>query len=186
MFRFCCAGLVLASFAGCASKQKDGTDCDSSTAAGCASGDADTDSDADTDTDTDTAAGASFSASWDSTGVTITVENGSGVYTLGMAETDPENHDPWTGEDCLKGYFDSHDNLTLLYCHPLTSTGASFTSGGDPAMLDENTETVFVQNQDLVITYAVWDEAHTSCWTFGADTTYYTYSDSTCVAASGD
>jgi len=115
----------------------------------------------------------SFSDSWSASGVTISITDGSGTYTLGMAETDPASSDPWTGEDCLDGYTLS-DGTVLLYCHPLSSSGGAFSSGGDPNDLDEDNETVFTSALENVITYAAWSDSSGECWTWGADTSYYT------------
>ncbi len=121
-----------------------------------------------------------FSSSWSSSGVTISIENGSGSYTLGMAETDPASPDPWTGEDCLDGYTLSTGEV-LLYCHGLSSSGGALSSGGDPNALAEGSETVFTSALEDVITYAVWSDTSGECWTWGNDTSYYT-GDAGCVA----
>ena len=130
-------------------------------------------SDADTDTDSDTDADPTFSESWTGSGVNFTVDGGSGTYTLGMAETDAASPDPWTGEDCLNGYTLSSGTV-LLYCHPLSSSGGSFTGGGSATALDESSETVFDSTFSSVLTYAAWSDDSGDCWTWGADTSYYT------------
>jgi hypothetical protein len=93
---------------------------------------------------------------------------------MGMAETDPASSDPWTGEDCLNGYV-LGDGSILLYCHPLSSTGGYFASGGNPLELDEDSETVFFSSLEDSITYAAWSDSTGDCWTWGARPSYYTH-----------
>lgn len=109
-------------------------------------------------------------------GVTITIENGSGEYVLGMAETDPASPDPWTGEDCLNGHVDAG----LLYCHRLSSTGGVREHGFLTDLADDAEDdddgylsmyTLFFE--DLQVTYALWNE-DMDCFTWGQDSTYYT------------
>lgn len=114
----------------------------------------------------------SFSASWGPSGVTIDIENGSGTYELGMAETDSASPDPWTGEDCYEGYT-LGDGTLLLYCHPLSSSGGSFTGGGNPNSLDESSQTVFTSAFEDVITYYVSSDSTGECWVWGHDPDYY-------------
>lgn len=117
--------------------------------------------------------------SWNSTGVVIDIHNGFGSYLLGMAET-ATGDDPWTGEDCLNGY-ELSDGTLLYFCHPLDTDGGAFVSIYDDVVagsrslssLDEDTETLFSEDVDGRITYAIWSDSTGDCWTWGQDTSYY-------------
>ena len=147
--------------------------CDTADTAGC-----DTGAPAD-DSGGEGGGDPSFSVSWTTAGANFAVTNGDGSYTLGIAETNGSS-DPWTGEDCLNGY--NASGTLFLYCHPLSSTGGSFTSiyadvvAGSRTLssLDENTETLFDDSFEEGLTYGVWSDTSGDCWTWGADTSYYT------------
>lgn len=114
-----------------------------------------------------------FQADWNAVGVHITIENGHGTYTLGMAETDPVTPDPWTGEDCLNGY--TSDSGTLyFFCHSLGTTGGDLESVSSLGDIVEGETTIFSDGLEEFITYAIWSEENLDCWTFGHDTSYYT------------
>ena len=115
----------------------------------------------------------SFSASWSASGVTISIEDGSGSYEIGMAETDPASPDPWTGEDCLNGYT-TGSGTTYLYCHPASSTGVALSTVTSLDDIVEGETTIFSSSLSSVITYAATSDSTGECWTWGHDTSYYT------------
>lgn len=160
-----CPALVIALSlltAGCVG---DGKPCASGVASGCEGEHADPD-------EYEGTGESAFAAVWTALGVTIDLENGQGTYRLGLAETDPSSDDPWTGEDCYKGYW-TEDGDHLLYCHPLSATGGSFWYGGDPNDLDEDTETALSWAKAEVVTYYVSSDRTGECWVWGHDPDYY-------------
>lgn len=122
-----------------------------------------------------------FAASWSAEGVTITVPLDRVITQVGMAETDPSSFDPWTGEDCVRGYTLS-DGSSLLYCHPMAGESLSLESASDFMTLDEDTQTWFWRSSANAITYAAWDGGTGECWTWGNDPSYYTAADIGCTA----
>ena len=125
--------------------------------------------------------GDSLQVDWDASGLTVTLPSGYAITRLGMAETDPSSFDPWTGEDCVRGYTQS-DGSTLLYCHPVAGSSLTLLSASDFTTLDEDTQTAFWRSSANAITYAIWDDSTGACWTWGNDPSYYTIASIGCQA----
>ena len=121
---------------------------------------------------------SSVAVTWTTTGFNVAIANGSGDYTLGVAETDPSISDPWTGEDCLNGETLA-DGTVYRYCHALSSTGGSAITGtlSDLEADDDGSGTLseytlFSSEFETRLTYVLY-AGDGSCSTFGADTSYY-------------
>ena len=129
----------------------------------------------------------SFSVTWGSSDVSLAITDGTVEYHWGMAENAGTCVDAgwcWTGEDCFLGY-DLTDGGNLSYCHPVSATGGSLTYGADTAAVTEGSSTVFSDNGTdwaSVVTHIVDDRNAGPCWTWGADTSYYSGYDKTCTA----
>ena len=128
---------------------------------------------------------ATASVTWgdSSVALALTVENGldGAEYYWGIAQTN-DCTDCWTGEDCHGGYLLGSGSL-LEYCHPIDADGGELFYGGDPNDLSEGAETVFSQQLSATATHIVDDQssAEGPCWTWGADTSYYSDYEKTCT-----
>lgn len=109
--------------------------------------------------------------SWNSTGITVNIENAtSSSFLFGMAETSSANG--WYGEDCIEGPGPNSGDYD--YCHTLPADGGSLTTVFDPDDIVEGTSTLF--NETIAaagITYVLIAD-NQDCWTWGHDTSYYT------------
>lgn len=137
------------------------------------------------DTDTEEAADPTATAgvSWGADSVTLelTVTDGldGAEYFWGIAETNGDcltsDWGCWTGEDCYEGFLlDTGD--TLSYCHPISETGGNLAYGATTDGVAEGMDTVFSGDQfSSITTHIVEDQASADgpCWTWGADTSYY-------------
>lgn len=111
----------------------------------------------------------SVSGSWtDKCSYTLSIENGSGDYFLGLAETGAGG-DGWYGEDCGEGNA----------CHPAGASGVTLTSvhpdcdGGGIDDIVAGSTTLFYQDLEAGLTYVVVDAATGECWAWGQDVNYY-------------
>ena len=90
----------------------------------------------------------------------------------------------WTGEDCFRGY-DLTDGSNLLYCHPVRDTSLQLAYGAATYAVDEGSNTVFYSDEWSGFTTYLLDNAASSanntCYTWGADTSYYNGYYKTCT-----
>ena len=144
----------------------DAPDCDTPSMDTASSADADTDADSDADAD------PIFDASWSGDGLSLSIDGGSGTYSLGMAETgSPEG---WYGEDCDGGMMD-YD-----LCHDKVSkSGISLTSVTKMGDVEPNVTTLFAKQYESQITYFIAANDDSGCWVWGDDTSYYSKYDCT-------
>ncbi len=144
-----------------------GDECDSGSCDTSKDGDADTDTDTDTDTDAD----MSVTASWDTTGVSFTITNGIGGYSIGMAETG--SGEGWYGEDCVPGAGPNSGDWDI--CHDGATAAAGLTLATVHSLddLEVNVSTLMTDTIASAgnITYVISDG--TDCWTWGHSTAYY-------------
>lgn len=105
-------------------------------------------------------------------GVALVLVGGEGSYTFGMAETDPNNPDPWTGEDCHRGYTDSDGDL-YLSCHPADATGVTLLDADSIDLVVAGETTYMTNIGRLVTTYMLTHVESGQCWVWGHDTPYY-------------
>lgn len=103
--------------------------------------------------------------------IVLTIVNGRGAYTFGMAETG-SSADPWTGEDCLDGYT-FNDGTTLRYCHPASADGVVLAAADSADAIVEGETTLMTNILPANTTYVLFDDAG-ECWTWGAETSYFT------------
>lgn len=120
--------------------------------------------------DTDENHDVGFYTTWSSSGILLDIVYGDGDYEFGMADTDPESADPWTGEDCFQG-FTSADGQTWNLCHEMGSSGAALATVDSIDELVESETTLF--RQHMTITYYVISQRTGECWVWGADPAYY-------------
>lgn len=128
----------------------------------------DTDHGHDTDEDQDVA----FYVDWSPSGVIVDIVYGSHEYELGMADTNPESADPWTGEDCFLGYTDA-DGQTWSLCHEMGPYGTALATVDTLDDLVESETTMLRDEQEDFITYYAISTATGECWTWGADPAYF-------------
>lgn len=130
------------------------------------------DTDGGDDTDDGHGEGVSFAIAWNPSGLIVEVINGYGSYELGLADTDPANPDPWTGEDCLNGYTSS-DGETWSLCHQMPPYGTSLTTVTSVDDLIEGETTLLSEEQEGTLTYYVISLSTGDCWVWGLDPAYY-------------
>ena len=133
----------------------------------CDSGEADADADADTDADTD----VSFTPTWVTTGVTLAINNGTGIYSFGLAE---ESGGGWYGEDCVAGPGPNSGSTDI--CHDdVSATGITLTTVHAIADVVANSTTlitVTIANGGSLATM-LGDAATGDCWEQNDLTDYY-------------
>ena len=113
-----------------------------------------------------------FTASLDGSGLQVDIENGLGTYVLGMAETSG-GPDPWTGEDCLRGFPLGSGEL-LLYCHPMADWGIHLSTVDSASQIHEGETTLLSVTQEPIIAYVAFEGGTDRCWVWGANaSTYY-------------
>lgn len=112
---------------------------------------------------------STFILNWEDEGLSVEI-NEDESFILGLVETG-DAYDPWTGEDCLNGYF--YDGDILLYCHPLEPGLNWFFDNANPLDLNVATETVFTQAMSNELTYIIWSTVSDNCWVWGNDPHYY-------------
>ena len=110
-----------------------------------------------------------FVVAWTDEAVTITLSGGSPPYGFGIADTDPGNPVPWTGEDCFEGYT-ATTGTNYLYCHELAGELTTLTYGGDWSDLETGTTNLEISD-GATATYLLLDGA--GCWVDGFDIGYY-------------
>jgi len=118
------------------------------------------------------------SIAWTETDIIITTEQDeprTGNLFFGFAETDGCGEDCWTGEDCFLGAVLNDDEKTRVqYCHPLPPSGTRLQYGGERRALAVGRETAFKDATAASrVTLVVEDVAKATCWTWGANPTYY-------------
>lgn len=112
------------------------------------------------------------SAELTATGVTVTLENGTGTYDFGIVQSGTD--DNWTGEDCFRGYA-LGSGAVSLNCHSVSAAGGTITAveGSDYEFSSPDAnETLFKAGIDGDVTYYLANEAG-QCWVWGANTAYY-------------
>jgi hypothetical protein len=123
-----------------------------------------------------------ITVNWNSAGVTLELENSDqeGRYNWGLTENTGGCLDSewgcWTGEDCHMG-FDLTSGGNLSYCHPVGEGQNTISYGSTPDSVREGSSTVFGNAQFRTVVTHVLDDYSSfegeTCWTWGADTTYY-------------
>lgn len=112
-------------------------------------------------------------ATWSSSGLEMQISEQGRGYALGMAEDIPSTLDPWTGEDCLRGYV-TEEGVTILLCHDFDNTGLlSLETVDEREDLAGGGKTLFSEDDAYTITYAVFHEDSGTCCTWGSDPQYY-------------
>ena len=127
---------------------------------------------------------------WSNNGLTLELENTDqeGIYNFGITENAGSCLDSdwgcWTGEDCHMG-FDLTNGGNLSYCHPVQEGRNTISYGASPDSVREGSSTVFGNSAfRSVVTYVLDNYASfedESCWTWGADTSYYNGFYKTCT-----
>lgn len=145
----------------------DDTDCVGASSCATPSGDADADSDtdADSDSDADSDADPTFDVSWNSNGMTLSIDGGSGGYMLGMNEMG-DSEAGWHRESCVEyvdGYRACHDDVP--------KGGITLQTAYDYTEVEANVSTLFSNSTDSGVTYAVFGDD--GCWTWGEDPDWY-------------
>lgn len=105
-------------------------------------------------------------------GVRLTVQPG-GYYYFGLAETGSGSSDPWTGEDCYYGYTTS-DGSYYQYCHTVDGDGLILQQASSLDEMDYD-RTFFGNVSESATTYVLIDYSTYACYTWGHDTSYYSY-----------
>ena len=123
-----------------------------------------------------------ITVNWQSNGVTLEIENSdeSGIYNWGITENAgsclTSEWGCWTGEDCFMG-FDLTSGGNLSYCHPVQEGRNTISYGASPDGVREGSSTVFGNASfSHLVTYVLDNYAsfeEETCWTWGADTSYY-------------
>ena len=116
----------------------------------------------------------SVTLSWATDGVTVTIENGSGRYDFGMAETGAEEVG-WYGESCVIGE-EPQDREDYGYdiCHGLAATGGEIGHVDDIDDVGDGATLFTDRIHDRGnITYVLFDDSGADCWVWGDDVSYY-------------
>lgn len=107
-----------------------------------------------------------------SSNVALEIYNGIADYEFGMAETDAESPEPWTGEDCLNGYT-TGSGVEYLLCHETSSTGIVLSAVDSVDEVIEGETTLMNYVSPEVTTYYLLSKAMGDCWVWGNDPMYY-------------
>ena len=138
--------------------------------------DTDTDTDSDTDSDSDSDSDPSFEVYWGSHEVSLFANDCPQCAYFGMAEDYDDCDSPdycWSGEDCVYGYYVESTDQTLLYCHPISESGGSWSYGGSATNLQDDSDTVFPDSSySGHVTYFI-ESGDGNCYVGGADPDYY-------------
>ncbi len=111
---------------------------------------------------------------WSAKGVVVGIENGSGGYDFGMAETGAGDLG-WFGESCVLGEEPwGMPDYGYDICHGLGATGGEVVHVSDIDDADDGstlfTDTIAAAGN---ITYVLFDDSGAQCWVWGDDPTYY-------------
>jgi hypothetical protein len=125
------------------------------------------------------------SVSWGDSSVSLSITDAAegASYYWGITENSGCD-DCWTAEDCFMGY-DLNDGTNLTYCHPASATGAELAYGAGAMDIVEGSTTLFFEADfSAKVTYIVDDRssADAPCWTWGADTGYYSGYEKACTS----
>jgi hypothetical protein len=125
------------------------------------------------------------SVSWGDSSVSLSITDAAegASYYWGITENN-DCDDCWTAEDCFMGY-DLNDGTNLTYCHPASATGAELAYGAGAMDIVEGSTTLFFEAAfSAKVTYIVDDRssADAPCWTWGADTGYYSGYEKACTS----
>lgn len=99
----------------------------------------------------------------------ILVYGAEGGYDFGMAETGAVA-DPWTGEDCYRGYT-SGDGVSVGFCHFLSPSGGFLQTV--KAVEDVVDGATTLHSEWIENTYLLAEADSGRCWVFGHDIGYF-------------
>ncbi len=130
----------------------------------CDSGSCDSGKDGDAD--------MTVTESWSTDGVSFTITNGAGGYSIGMAETG--SGEGWYGEDCVPGPGPNSGDWDICHDGATAAAGLTLATTHDIDELEANVNTLMTDTIATAgnITYVISDG--TDCWTWGNDVSYYT------------
>jgi hypothetical protein len=111
---------------------------------------------------------------WSNRGVVVEIENGSGRYDFGMAETGV-GEVGWFGESCVIGEEPlDREDYGYDICHGLTATGGEIVHVDNINDADDGSTLFTEEIHDRGnITYVLFDDSGAECWVWGDDVRYY-------------
>lgn len=111
---------------------------------------------------------------WDETGICVTLDSPVEGMRFGMAQTG-QGALGWYDEDCVSPNPGDAPDMGFDLCHPVDPSEPwclATDRSSSPTDLDPETSTLFAQDNESDLSYALFDGE--VCWTWGDDPTYYT------------